>query len=195
MKTPKSPQYEFHKLDSCFIPATGRRGKGWRLEITSDWLQTAAIRSGNPLAPFGPALFANTDDPNRREDFPDISDLSFLIVSERARAVMEQEAPGNCQYLPIEVKHKGEVIDSTYSIVNCLQLLTCIDEELSARWNIESKGLPTRHFMRVEIDPSRVPQDVVIFRVVDHAGSIFIRERLRLALKKAKLTGWKAWQG
>jgi hypothetical protein len=108
---------------------------------------------------------------------------------------MEEEAPGNCQYLPIDVRHGDQVIDSSYSIVNCLHPLECIDEVRSAPWNIERNWLPSRQFIRVEIDPLRVPQDVAIFRVVDHDLRIFIRERVRLAFKKAKLSGWTAWQG
>jgi len=149
------------------------------------------------------------------EDMP----WSFIvpIVSQRFKEFLETEAPGHAEFFEVELvgpkpfdpdslKHmlpKGrrrfkamfpngfdpEALRprQPYYVVNWLHALDCIDRERSIRDSAPDD--PDITFEVIEIDPRRVPEDVLIFRPVLFMVTTYIDTRLAKKILDAGFTG------
>lgn len=132
-----------------------------------------------------PAFTGNLEFTATPEDCPwPVSEM--FIVSDRVRKILESAAPGNCQFLPMELWHNDRRSDLVYWVLY-VHAVDCADLEKSGRTHNRAMCDP------VIID-ERVPSHVQVLRVWDpvHRSSssgIFVRDHLRRVLVKEKVTG------
>ncbi len=126
------------------------------------------------------------------EDFPFNVGGDIVQLSQRAKEVLEAEAPGQCEYIeqyvgPPPHEDHGPIagcIDYKMYVLNILNLVDCIDREKS-----DWRG-PNGTYVNIVMDVSKVPDHLKIFRVLDHEFAVYIRDPLYRAMKFAKLTGF-----
>lgn len=131
-------------------------------------------------------------------DFPDdlgMEDAVFnldqqLIVSERLRAFLEEREVSGVEYLPVSLlNHKGRPIKEPYAIANLLRHIDCVDKDATEHeWN-PLKETAMIKVKNLTIDPERVPDDAVLFRLVHVADVIGVRRDLAQAMEDAGFTG------
>lgn len=131
-------------------------------------------------------------------DFPDdlgLEDAAFnldqqLIVSERLRAFLEGREVPSIEYLPVAMlNHKGRPVEQAYAIANLLTHVDCVDKEATEHeWN----ALDDTAMIKVKnltIDPTLVPEDVPLFRLVHVTDVIGVRRDLAEAMEAGGFTG------
>jgi hypothetical protein len=131
-------------------------------------------------------------------NFPDdlaLEDAAYnldnqLVVNGRLRAFLEaQEAP-DLEFLPVAlVNHKGRTEKEPYAIVNLLRHVDAVDKDATEHsWN----ALDDTAMIGVKnltVDPERVPDDAVLFRLVHMTDVIAVRRDLAEALSAEGFTG------
>lgn len=123
---------------------------------------------------------------DRREDIPCMYGDLF-VVSPRVRELWVSLYPGTVDYYPFPIysKSTGKLLES-YFVPHVFVEVDCVNE---AETRKKYDGMLTR----AVLDPERVPSQIGIFRVKDKGSSIIIREEVRVAMKKSKITGWFAY--
>ncbi len=121
------------------------------------------------------------------EDVPMLH-TNVIIVSNRVRAVFEREGPGDCQFVPVEIRCRGKLIEEGYWVLVPLREFDCLDPGRSLKYDEPDRnGDPWYH--RIAIDPSRVPETVSTFRVKYFGSRPVVRDSLRRALRRERVTG------
>jgi hypothetical protein len=124
------------------------------------------------------------------EDFqPNL--MSLLIVSPRVREVIQALEVKNAEFLPVTVKdQKKKTVANDYAILNVLGAEDAID---LSRSKVEMDTIIDGNIAQVrklalkkKIDPA-----AKIFRCEKHTRLILVRDDVRAAFEKARLTGCK----
>ncbi len=109
-----------------------------------------------------------------------------LIVSRRGRDVVDEVYPGNLEYQRIPVRHRDTPWPTDYFVAHIQHRLDCIDSDQSLS-HVGSDGV--RNYYRFGFRPDVVPQDIGIFRAKFAHTRIFVRDRLKQVVTRAKLKG------
>jgi hypothetical protein len=127
--------------------------------------------------------------------------LNTLIVSARARKVIEALGVTNAEFLPVAVKdHKGKVAAEDYAILNLLGGEDAIDMERSRfQMNRIDKDQVAR-FFELAVNPKGIDADARLFRCSRARRVFLVRQDARDALARAGLTGLRmvpaeGWNG
>lgn len=131
-------------------------------------------------------------------NFPDdigLEDAAYtldnqLVVGKRLRTFLEARGDLEVEFLPVRlVNHKGREVHEPYAIANVLHHVDAVDQEATAHeWN----SLDDTAMVDIEnltVDPSRVPDDVALFRLVHVTDVIGVRRNLADALQAEGFTG------
>ncbi|MBS0197688.1 MAG: hypothetical protein JSR77_13115 [Planctomycetes bacterium] len=131
----------------------------------------------------------------RLDDLP-WNTANQLIVSDRLKALLEDLAPRQVQYLPMKViRAKWKLVDlsrfvvqrkgsrilaplGSYWLMNTLMEVDCMNVELAKT-----------DLYRTCIETSRVPPNVQVFRIKGRAASAFCRRKVREACVAAGMRG------
>ena len=112
--------------------------------------------------------------------------LSFLIVSQRLRAMIQKVCP-------LAKPHDARLIDDHdrwivgFSTIFGLPQIDCLDETRSEGLRDEAGSIRT--IFSPWIDETRVPTEVSIFRVKGMPGATYVDRRFAAALRRARITG------
>jgi hypothetical protein len=164
-----------------------------------------AFFEAQPLAP----VFPNPASMRFSKGFPKelkvldsvASDLSVPIVSARLKAVLDQVAPGECEFLPVVLlDHKGKVASPDHAILNPLRTADLIDMKLSKYRTTSFEPDQIATVYELHVLPAQVDPAVHIFRAATMQEQIFIDEVVHDAFERAQLTGLRlfpaeGWDG
>lgn len=116
--------------------------------------------------------------------------FNYLMVSGRMRAVLEEHATGEIEFLPfILLDHKGKVAADDYSIANVLSQCDALDRERSDGHLKSGRRKEFQRLLEMALDHDQIGADLNIFRVSAMRKLVIVREDLRAALEQAELTG------
>jgi hypothetical protein len=122
---------------------------------------------------------------------PDVINNAFgyLMVSEKVQAILAAEAGAAIEFLPFRLlNHKGRVAAERCFIANVLGAVDCGDMSKSQGTPFPKKPDVFFDAKRLAIFEDKVPAEAKIFRTKLYTAVTFVREDLRTALEKAKLT-------
>jgi hypothetical protein len=152
------------------------------------------FRNGELLAPEFPKgawlrFTKNFPDLRALKDFQP-NTLRLVIVSPRARAVIDSFSPGNLEYLPVDIRdHGNNVVGPGHAILNPLGTVPAIDLPRSeVRMDVFFPDRIDRVY-KLALDRNAIPEDAVIFRCARKGTLILVRQDLKEAIEKAGLTG------
>jgi hypothetical protein len=114
---------------------------------------------------------------------------NFLVISGKAKQLIEQETAGKIEFLPMKIiNHKGRLASDDYFVVNPLDIVDCIDKDASS---VELDSLNTEMIdgcAQLVLKEDVIPQELKIFRTKFWRGMILIRRELAQKMEKAGLT-------
>jgi hypothetical protein len=125
-------------------------------------------------------------------------DLNFntwntMIVSRKAKSVLDQWVASAIQYFPVTVRGASQ----PYFIANVIQLVDCLDETLSVveRFQPNDPVRPDRageisSVIDLHVDASRIP-DNHLFRISSYHRAVIISEDLKKSLDSAGASGFR----
>ena len=113
------------------------------------------------------------------------------IVSNKAKAIFEQLAPGETDFLPVSIQASDGAVRSDYYLVIFRNVLKCMDMKKSV-YSMD-KDMPG-HIMppyqpNVVLDTLRIG-DSKMFRISQAPCYMMVREDVKDAIEKAGLTGF-----
>lgn len=173
------------KSDFWVFAFGGKGDAAWGLETSVD-AETCHRIKCHPGPIDVPPLVAEAERPDGIEDVPYVYS-SFLVVSDRVRRIIEEAGPTDCQFLPIDIRHKGRSLELTYWAMHVLRTIDCADHAKSSYVLRGDGTIPL--YCRVTIIPERVPPEVSTFHILHSTAATIIRDSLRKALRRAKVTG------
>jgi hypothetical protein len=114
--------------------------------------------------------------------------LSFLMVSERMKDLLQSQAKREIEFLPFHLRnHKGRMEKATCYIANVLGTIDCGD-----RAHTEGSPSPVDDTFltctRLAIDSAKVPADADIFRASLCPCYILVRDDLRAKIEAAQMS-------
>lgn len=152
--------------------------------LTLQQLETIRYQEG-PIPAFDAPLTAEAERPHDVEDVPFVYQ-NFYVVSHRVRDMVEEAGPGDCQFLAIDIRYRGESLGLTYWVMRAMWIIDCADPERS--YNVNKPGeVPL--YMRARIIPSKVPPEVSTFRIRFGTHQPIVRDALRRRMLRAKVSG------
>lgn len=116
--------------------------------------------------------------------------LSYLIVSERIRGVLEAHATTAIEYLPLRLlNHKKRYVSQAFYIANVLGQVDCADRARSRY--VESSMRPGQFcdLTLLCLESARVDTKRNIFRLAQMPRVILVSEDLATALRDSQATG------
>lgn len=134
---------------------------------------------------------ASFPDDIRVEDFSS-NITSALVVSERTREVLGDEALKNNEFLPVTlINHKGRKEKGPFYILHQVELQDCIDfkNTVCTRNAIDPELLSSIH--RLVLDNSRIDLEIPIFRLKYFPYAPMFREDIVEKIRASGLTGIK----
>ncbi len=143
----------------------------------------------------GEVSFSNNypDDRNLYDFQPNM--MSNLLVSGRARKLIESLSVSNAEWLPVAIKdHKGNVVGPDYAFLNLLGAEDAIDMERS---DYEMDSLEKDQIGvidRLALNTSAISPDAKMFRCTKERRLILIRDDVHAAFEQAGLTGFKVYE-
>lgn len=184
MDRPDRAPPRFYELSITPIPGTWFLAVPWLNEDGSwkdIWAYTRCERLKDPSP-----VAATIKHAGRSRDI-NFASFDIPIMSRKVNDVLEAEAPGEIQRVPVTIDAPGE-----WEVTNVLHEIDCIDhrESLIQYWpndHPEKAGKP-RGVLKLVIDPDRV-EGAQIFRLKGWLGPIIISAKLKAALEAAKFTG------
>lgn len=113
-----------------------------------------------------------------------MNDMIWLVVSEKARRIMEELNIGNCRFIDMVDERSGEVLGY---LVQCMNYLDVFDEESATFGNssTEERGPLIKHAIHGE-----KVGDLDIFKIKGEDFSVFVSERMKKAFEKNKCVGF-----
>ncbi len=130
--------------------------------------------------------------PNAGEVFSDYlsNDLSWLVVSEKFKGVLETLEIPNVQFLPVKLENVNDYsILVGYYVVNITSVVDALNLEYSDytvfELNENEKVLSVKKYA---LNRSEI-KDLHLFRVVNSSMSIFVSEAVKNALETNGITG------
>jgi len=160
----------------------------------TDWKFDEGISLAKDFPMGGEVSFSKNypDDRNLYDFQPNL--MSNLLVSGRARKVIESLEITNAEWLTVVVKdHKGNVVGPDYAFLNLLGAEDAIDMERSTYEmdSIEEDQIGLIEELALKADAIR-PQ-AKMFRCTLERRLILIREDVLAAFEQAGLTGFKVY--
>ncbi|RYZ43012.1 MAG: hypothetical protein EOO71_05430 [Myxococcaceae bacterium] len=116
--------------------------------------------------------------------------VACTLVSEAARAVLEQHARADIEFLPFTLhNHKGRIARDRCFIANVLGVVDCVDPaNTTATPSKMEKG--TYLFLnKLGLDMKKVPETARIMRLKQLPSVMIVHEALRAELQAAGMTG------
>ncbi|MCP3165933.1 MXAN_0049 family immunity protein [Myxococcus qinghaiensis] len=161
----------------------------------TDWKFDEGISLAKDFPMGGEVSFSKNypDDRNLYDFQPNL--MSNLLVSGRARKVIESLEITNAEWLTVVVKdHKGNVVGPDYAFLNLLGAEDAIDMERSTYEmdSIEKDQIGLIEELALKTDSIR-PQ-AKMFRCTLERRLILIREDVLAAFEQAGLTGFKVYE-
>ncbi len=124
------------------------------------------------------------------EDFISNS-LSWLIVSEKVRALLAAE-PNPCEVYPLQVLDlKGRPIKAPYFLVHPVGTVDCVDLAKSEYDRSAMEPDMILGFQRVVLHQKKIPPDRTLFRLKENPRTYIVRSDLVDKLTEAKAAGLK----
>lgn len=110
-------KHAFWVFSNCKGIGTRAEERRWSLDCRWD-LQThlRLHYSSDPLPSDFPKLVAEANRTTDIEDCPS-ENRTLTIVSDRVRAIIEEEAQGNYEFVPVEVRYRRKVLPVSYWVV------------------------------------------------------------------------------
>ena len=114
------------------------------------------------------------------------NDLGWLVVSEKAKCIMEEMNIGNTRFIDMIDQKSGHTIGY---LVHCMEHLDAFDEE-----NAVCDRLSERlSVVKTAIFGEKVG-NLDLFKLEEYEFPVFISERLKKALQKNKCIGFDYWK-
>jgi hypothetical protein len=184
-------------MNEYWVVQHGNDPRAWRIAgAVHSFPDDFRLVQGVRLAPAGPAsvvLDLHPSSGNMKVDF--IRNLDRIIIaSHRARELLVASGATetDVELLPVFLRdRKGRVLDEPYSIVNPLVSIRCMDRKRS-EFETYSGSDEVIGVGRLLIDPDRVPDHLVLFRLGDDPKLILVRRDIVEEIEKAGLTGFRA---
>ncbi len=123
---------------------------------------------------------------------PDYIDnaLSYTMVSERLKNILQEEVPDGIEYLPFTLlNHRGRVAASPCYIVNILGTVDCVDTGKTEGDKNRLQPGRLRHIDILYLDEPKVPKDLKIFRIETQPKTILVRKDLKERFESENITG------
>ncbi|NTX38169.1 hypothetical protein HUA78_27355 [Myxococcus sp. CA033] len=159
-----------------------------------DWRFDKGISLSKEFPMGGEVSFSdNYPDARDAQDFqPNL--MSDLLVSGRARKLIESLEVTNAEWLPVVLKdHKGNVVGPDYAFLNLQGAEDAIDLERSVfRMNAIAKDQISR-VKKLVLKHDAISPQAKMFRCTMHRRLILIREDVHVAFEQAGLTGFKVY--
>ncbi len=118
-----------------------------------------------------------------------LNDLSWFIVTDKLKCIIESMKNNKVQYLPIRAISKDglEVLD--LYLVNICNIVDALDLE-NSKYSVHEidENEKMISVQKYTIKGSEI-KDIDLFRLKDHYMSIFISEKLKKAMDKNGITG------
>jgi hypothetical protein len=114
----------------------------------------------------------------------------FLIVSEKLKAILEKEVPGEIEFLPIQVlDHQKNKIEARYYIANVLTVVLCMDYQKSVYVMSALDKTQVHHFKNLVLDNAKIPENTKIFRLGEETTLTLVRYDLIKVIIDSGCTG------
>jgi hypothetical protein len=188
----KEPKNEFWMMSCRAGAGTRAEDKRWGLvapELTNRVRFEYLDRLENHIGQIEPPPFGLTFEAERdtRVDDAPWPDESVFLVSDRFKSMLEAAGPDDCQYFPVDIRYKGKPIPHPYWALHVIHTVDCADPAKSYSTTGGTPG--SVYHIRAAIIPEKVPPERAIFRIKDGAPTPCVRDSLKRALVKAKITG------
>lgn len=117
------------------------------------------------------------------------NDLSWFIVTDKLKSIIESMKNNKVQYLPIRARSKDESEVLDLHLVNICNIVDALDLENSKYSVHEIDENEKMISVQKYAIKGSVIKDIDLFRLKDHYMSIFISEKLKKAMEKNGITG------
>jgi hypothetical protein len=160
----------------------------------ADWKFDEGISLAKEFPIGGEVSFSDNypDDRNLYDFQPNL--MSDLLVSGRARKVIESLGVANAEWLPVVVKdQQGKVVGKDYAFLNLQGAEDAIDMERS---KYEINHLAKDQIGLIEklaLKPASISPQAKMFRCTTYRRLILIREDVLAAFEEAGLTGFRTY--
>jgi hypothetical protein len=115
--------------------------------------------------------------------------LSWLIVSEKVRALLAAE-PNPCEVYPLKVLDpKGRPIKTPYFLVHPVGTVDCVDLTKSEYDRSSMAPDMILGFQRVVLHKKKIPPDRTLFRLKENPRTYIVRSDLLDKLTRAEVSG------
>ena len=161
----------------------------------ADWKFDEGISLAKDFPAGGEVSFSDNypDDRNLYDFQPNL--MSDLLVSGRARKLIESLGITQAEWLPVVVKdHQGSVVDPDYAFLNLLGAEDAIDMERSVyRMDALEKDQIGR-IKKLALKYESISVQAKMFRCTKERRLILIREDVHAAFSQAGLTGLRTYE-
>lgn len=114
----------------------------------------------------------------------------LLIFSEKLKSILEKEAPGEIEFLPIQVlDHQKNKVESSYYIANVLTVISCTDHQKSVYEMSALDKAQVHHFEHLVLDKAKIPNNTKIFRLREKTRLVLVRHDFAKLLVDSGCTG------
>ncbi|AKQ70061.1 hypothetical protein A176_006973 [Myxococcus hansupus] len=161
----------------------------------AEWKFDEGISLAKEFPAGGEVSFSDNypDDRNLYDFQPNL--MSDLLVSGRARKLIESLEVANAEWLPVVVKdHKGNVVGPDYAFLNLQGAEDAIDMERS---QYEMDSLEKDQIGQIDelaLNTSAINPNAKMFRCTKERRLILIREDIHAAFEQAGLTGLRVYE-
>ena len=160
----------------------------------ADWKFDEGISLAREFPMGGEVSFSDNypDDRNLYDFQPNL--MSDLLVSGRARKLIESLELPNAEWLPVVVKdHQGKVVGKDYAFLNLQGAEDAIDMERS-RYEINHLAKDQIGLIeKLALKPAAINPQAKMFRCTTHRRLILVREDVLTAFEQAGLTGFRTY--
>jgi hypothetical protein len=160
----------------------------------ADWKFDKGISLAKEFPMGGEVSFSDNypDDRNLYDFQPNL--MSDLLVSGRARKLIQSLEVTNAEWLPVVVKdHKGNVVGKDYAFLNLQGAEDAIDMDRSVyKMNAIAKD-PIGLIKKLALKPAAISPQAKRFRCTTERRLILIREDVLAAFEEAGLTGFRTY--
>jgi len=151
-----------------------------------------------PLAtsfPSGGVVRYSSDFPKEKKLFDVVCNtISLPVVSARVRAVLEELAGKDCEFLPITLRdHRNKIASKDHCIVHVLRLEDAIDMKRSRYRMSELSRSEIAEVKELRLDLAAIPHDAHVFRARTAPDLVLLSDAVERRLQEAKVTGLRLY--
>ena len=118
------------------------------------------------------------------------NNLRLFLISEKLKAILEKEVPGEIEFLPIQVlDHQKNKIESSYYIANFLTVVACMNHQESVYVMSALDKTQVHHFKHLFLDKTKIPDNTKIFRLGEQKRLVLVRRDLANLILDSGCTG------